>query len=261
MLCISNKEIIKDTLSSLCYLTEMSDAALETSASFIDISQVAICLKFPEFEIQRLALRLIGNICSGPTYLVDKVIEKDTLPIIAKILNEYKQEGILREACILCGNIAVGASRHVNQLLDAGIIKILNNILSNPSYGSNVISIILNNQVRQEAIVGIHNAFKSGTNQGQKTMINEGLIDAMVKALESNDTQIISISVKILDHIMELNKEGDDSLIVSFISLGGQENLEKLSNFPNSLLTKKIEIFTKKYLSGLEIKQELEKVK
>ncbi len=71
----------------------------------------------------------MGNLCTGSNKQVALAIKQGGLTLLQKILKSSEDPPVVREACWVLSNIAAGPTSHVQQLLDLGVIILLEELI------------------------------------------------------------------------------------------------------------------------------------
>lgn len=121
---MSDEEVLSDCLWALSYISDGEKDHLNAIMSQLRLDRVIELMNYSNYTIKVPALRIIGNILTGPPNMVDLVLEKDGLKNLVSLLY-CKHVSVQKEACWALSNITAGPPRHLEHFLSANAVPIL----------------------------------------------------------------------------------------------------------------------------------------
>ena len=120
LLHVTDTEVVKNALYIFCYATCGDQTALQSILTNINVGKIASFLTHKNTEISRLAVRILGNFCTGPASMSAEVLETNCLPAIKAMISSKSE--ITHDACWMISNIVAGPLEHIQKIIDADII-------------------------------------------------------------------------------------------------------------------------------------------
>ncbi len=102
----------------------------------MNIDGIARCMQSSTPGLRSPAVKVIGNVCAGPSDYVDAIISCGSLKTFLIIIKtEHNSMEVVKEVCWAISNITVGTCKQIGEVVGAGLISALSDlILSNPNY-------------------------------------------------------------------------------------------------------------------------------
>ena len=97
-----------------------------------------------------------------------------------------------KEVCWTLSNITAGNPEQIQQCLDLGIIDKLINLLIHDDI-----------DIKKEAVWGVSNCTSSAMPHQIGTLVDKGIVRALVQTLKINDSKILAVSLEGLDNILK----------------------------------------------------------
>lgn len=195
------------------------------------------------------AVKLIGNICTGPDEYVDKVISNEALKAFLTLLNSAEIDPrILKETCWALSNITAGPSKHIQSVIDSGLIETLSQLaISNQSF-----------MVSREATWALCNAVTNANSYQMWIMIEKCALLALVARLDCTDLELTRLILSSIGRVLKSGENADNknSIAVHFESIGGLKKLSSMQYNPNIEIYDMVTKIMKRYFEVSEIAEE-----
>lgn len=128
---MNDTEIGVQVLWAFSHILDWDKEAMDLVMENATLQTISHRLSHPSTDMRRAALRVLGNICSGPVDYVEKVLASGCIPTLqAWVRPHFEDQELLKEACWLLSNVAVGPTEHIQLLIDAGLVKQLVDVCS-----------------------------------------------------------------------------------------------------------------------------------
>jgi len=115
LLHVKVPEVVKYALKIFLSATLDSQEAIEYTFKNLNTIKVASFLSDKSIEMREIAIKILNNICTGTTEMVNEVIETNCLPIIKEMMRD--NSNLAQSACSLVANIAAGDIDHIEELI------------------------------------------------------------------------------------------------------------------------------------------------
>lgn len=188
-----------------------------------------------------------------------KILEMELIPQLIAFV-QAQSEGVRRPALRCVGNLATGDDEQTQELLDAGLLNFLSPLISEKNSSRKEAIWCLSNitagnrqqvltvfshpisrelmktmndcdlEIRREAVWAASNAFHTMERAEVAEVVALGVLESLVETLQCRDPRMLLVTI---EAVLNLLKNGDDSLLLQFERLGGVDALERLQNHPN----------------------------
>jgi len=151
---LEDADIVTDACWALAYLSEDATENNQRIQAVVQQAQIPPCLirllRHSDINVQRPALRVVGNIVTCDATQTEALILAGVLPcLLASLKSEHRD--IKKLACWTVSNILAGTEAQINCVIQAGFMPVLVLLLSSAD-----------NRIQKEATFAIHNAINGG---------------------------------------------------------------------------------------------------
>eukprot|EP01022_Parablepharisma_sp_SALTPOND_P018679 TRINITY_DN3092_c4_g1_i1.p3 TRINITY_DN3092_c4_g1~~TRINITY_DN3092_c4_g1_i1.p3 ORF type:complete len:252 (-),score=35.25 TRINITY_DN3092_c4_g1_i1:69-824(-) len=208
--------------------------------SHIHVERVTQLLLNKKLSIAKLALEIVNLVCAGPAECVEEFITGNGILALKYLLVSPEHQKLLKGVCLVLSNIMVGPEKHIQEVINAGVIAELSNLaVKSNDFG-----------VRKEAAWAIGNACIKGSNYQKLRIVKEDVLEVLVTMLGNEDADLLLILLEAVDSLLELDKvmETEPTVCDQFEGLGGITKLEELQLHKNEIVYKKVvELMDKRF--------------
>ncbi len=225
LLYLQDMEIVNNACSALSAISEGSDyrdyrieVILRENVNIV-ARLIEILLESTRVDVQRGALRVIGNIATGDDIQTQRVIE--ALPSFVWLL-DHPDLNIRYEVCWTVSNITAGTTEQKQAVINSAIFpKVLEQLKSE------------NLRLHQAVVWTIH-ALSDGTLDQVWYLIHEGSIPTLCYFLRevscSYDVKLMNLVLESVENMLKVGDKTDklEAVIRILSDCGGKEEIEKL---------------------------------
>ncbi|XP_042875695.1 importin subunit alpha-3-like [Penaeus japonicus] len=235
-------EIKSNTIWTLSYFLEQNDShiALVVEHGFVPL----LVANASDSELQKVAVRCLGNIVTGNDTQTEQVLEAGVLPLYLDILENSTRESIRKEVFWSVSNITAGTAAQIQRVVDAGFLPILVDSIMKGSFAE-----------KKEACWALSNLTSSGNVEHIKPMIQAGALPAFTKMLISTDVKLVEVSLEGIENTfkkLSASDEGAEEAIKIVREADGVDILESLLKYENSSVVEKTNRILNAYFPNSE---------
>lgn len=217
-------ETLKDSLWAVSKLVELDDIVIESLIKSDVIRKIISLLTSDTPEIQLPALILIGNVLTRSFYFTSVAISFSAVEVLGKLIDSDRPS-IQKSATWAVSNICAGSQKQLDRVLRSNIIPKLIKAACNCTQG-----------LKKEIAFTLSNSIASGSRNQILSLVEVGVIQALCKLIQENDTEIILIALEGLNLLLRLQEKSDttENEFTSIIEeCGGLSIIENLQLHDN----------------------------
>jgi len=239
LLYSDDHNVLVNVCWSYSYLTNTEN--VDQNQSIIDSGmheKIVDLLLYPSYEIQKPAIRVVGNLVSGTEVITQLMLESSLLPCVRNLI-QSPNSGIRKEACWTLSNIAAGTAYQIQEIINAEIFPIVLKLFDD-TY-----------EICKEAIYTIFNATVNGNMEQIEYLVSLQCLEKLCKMLFSPDPTLLIIILITMNHILQAGKEkGVLNFVLRVESVKGNEILEELQNHQNEEIYQKALFLLENFFSA-----------
>lgn len=238
-------DVVVDALWTLANLTEDSKEAMNKCCELVSLSKIIRLVGSEEKRVRVPALRLIGNLCNGPTNVVEQILRSGGIPALQEILRNGDLENHYREVCWTISNIAAGPEHFINHLIDANVFSDLSRLVTHSSHL----------HIRREAAWAVANICIDATEYQTMKLVELEVIPVIISAGQLADLRMQEHVVQAIENLLKCgaNIDLDNQVAEIFMENQGVNFLYFLADHPMPTVSKKAEYLLDLYFSTRHI--------
>jgi len=234
-------DVYPEVLWGLAHISDKKAEALndkECLGSILKLIKIDLTL------FQKPALRVIGNLLSGSTEMVELLVSMGVIKYLAYSL-EHESKVVRHESMWALSNLC--GTKYVKDLMAKGIIKKIVDL-----------SITDCSEVQNEAVWGLYNAIIASDVSVIKDLVDLGILSALCYLVNFVSNKEKMLLLKALDKILKIGEEESPNAYVEILeSNGGKETIEYLVASPNEKINKKASHTLNKYFDSVSREMDL----
>ena len=130
LIYVCDDDVVSDSLWALSFISDSYEEPIDLLLENVSLQRVVKLLGHPKESIKVPALRIIGNICTGTPSQIEEVLGCRCLEALYELLGlPPSLQTIVKETCWALSNIAAGPMQHIEELIKAGLMKRLSELV------------------------------------------------------------------------------------------------------------------------------------
>ncbi len=139
---VGDEPALGDTLNALLHIVLNPATPLSQVVGHLGLPRVVPLIEGKNLRLSAFAVKIVDQICTSTDECVDTVLGLKVLAAFKFVLKSPTHAPLLKEVCLTLANIVSGPERHLQQVLSAGFIHELSDlVLKSADYSVSILTV------------------------------------------------------------------------------------------------------------------------